>query len=85
MKLVTGTIFAIKHYAIHDGPNIRTTVFFKGCPLSCTWCHNPEGLTQEIKVVTSNSRCIGCGACVAACPSQALSLSADGIARDQTR
>ncbi len=85
MNTVTGTIFAIKRYAIHDGPNIRTTVFFKGCPLSCIWCHNPEGFKASIKVVTNNDRCIGCGACVEACAAQALSLSPDGITRDAAR
>ncbi len=85
MNAVKGTIFAIKRYAIHDGPNIRTTVFLKGCPLSCIWCHNPEGLKPSIKVVTNNDRCIKCGACVEACSAQALSLSSDGIVRDQTR
>jgi pyruvate formate lyase activating enzyme len=81
----TGTIFAIKRYAIHDGPNLRTTVFFKGCPLSCIWCHNPEGLNPAIGVVTSNDKCIGCGACVEACPTKALTLSSEGIARETSR
>ncbi len=85
MNAVKGTIFAIKRYAIHDGPSIRTTVFFKGCPLSCIWCHNPEGLKPSIEVVTDNDRCVGCGACVEACSALALSLSPDGIARDETR
>ncbi len=85
MKAMKGTLFAIKRYAIHDGPNIRTTVFFKGCPLACIWCHNPEGLKPQVEVVTDPSRCIGCGACVEACSVQALSLSATGIARDAAR
>lgn len=80
----TGTLFSIKRYAIHDGPNIRTTVFFKGCPLACTWCHNPEGISPEIRVITTALHCIGCGACVEACPSQALTLSADGIDRNRS-
>lgn len=66
------TIFAVKGYAIHDGPQIRTTVFFKGCPLSCLWCHNPEGLSPGIEIVTLRDRCVGCGDCVIACPQQAL-------------
>jgi len=48
---VTGTIFDIKHFAVHDGPGIRTTVFFKGCPLECWWCHNPESQSAEIEAV----------------------------------
>lgn len=44
---MTGWIFDIKHFAVHDGEGIRTTVFFKGCPLRCVWCHNPEGLTRK--------------------------------------
>ncbi len=78
----TGTLFAIKRYAIHDGPNIRTTVFFKGCPLACLWCHNPEGFEASVAVITSNEKCIGCGACVEACPTQALTLSETGITRN---
>ena len=65
---MTGTCFNIQRYAIHDGPGIRTTVFLKGCPLSCTWCHNPEGLSREAELVVIQDRCVGCGACVAACP-----------------
>ncbi|MCF7848488.1 MAG: glycyl-radical enzyme activating protein [Kiritimatiellales bacterium] len=85
MKSTTGTIFAIKRYAIHDGPNIRTTVFFKGCPLRCTWCHNPEGLESSIEVVTLSGKCIGCGECITACPEKALSFTSEGISRDKTR
>ena len=51
-----GTIFDIKHYAIHDGPGIRTTVFFKGCPLGCWWCHNPESRDKEIRTFTKKER-----------------------------
>jgi pyruvate formate lyase activating enzyme len=65
---VTGICFDIQRYSIHDGPGIRTTVFLKGCPLSCTWCHNPEGLSQEVEVLIVPDRCTGCGACVDACP-----------------
>ncbi|MHA1443373.1 MAG: 4Fe-4S cluster-binding domain-containing protein, partial [Candidatus Hodarchaeales archaeon] len=49
MSSVKGVIFNIKKYALHDGPGIRTTVFFKGCALSCWWCHNPEGISQSIE------------------------------------
>lgn len=65
---MTGTCFNIQRYAIHDGPGIRTTVFLKGCPLSCSWCHNPEGLSREAELVVVRETCTGCGACVEACP-----------------
>jgi pyruvate formate lyase activating enzyme len=79
------TIFAIKRYAIHDGPNIRTTVFLKGCPLSCWWCHNPEGMSPAIDMITVADRCVGCGYCADQCPQQALAVTAAGPVRDQVR
>ena len=78
------TIFAIKRYALHDGPNIRTTIFFKGCPLSCHWCHNPEGIAKDISIVSLSDKCVGCSACIENCPTGALSFSAKGIDRDIT-
>ncbi len=77
MLIVTGTCFNIQRYSVHDGPGIRTTVFLKGCPLSCTWCHNPEGLSREMELLVVQDRCVGCGACVAACPNPPV-ISADG-------
>jgi pyruvate formate lyase activating enzyme len=77
-----GIIFDIKRYAIHDGPGIRTTVFFKGCPLACPWCHNPEGIDPSPQVVYRKSKCIGCLECVDACPEKALSAGPDGIMTD---
>jgi pyruvate formate lyase activating enzyme len=65
---VTGIIFDIKRYAIHDGPGIRTTVFFKGCPLNCDWCQNPESRDPAPQVALLTQRCIRCGACLEACP-----------------
>lgn len=56
-------IFDIKRYAINDGPGIRTTIFVKGCPLRCVWCHNPEGWTAEPQVLYKRSKCIGCRTC----------------------
>src|SRR5512143_697232 len=60
-----GLIFDIKKYSLHDGPGIRTTVFFKGCPLACWWCHNPEGLSFQPDPVYYPDRCRHCGECVA--------------------
>ena len=65
---MTGTVFDIKEFAVFDGPGIRTTVFLKGCPLRCTWCHNPEGLSPMPQLMVSRAACTDCGACRAACP-----------------
>ena len=82
MDTETPVIFAIKRYALHDGPNIRTTIFFKGCPLGCHWCHNPEGIEREIRVVTLAEKCVGCGECIEVCPEDALDLSKGTIHRN---
>ena len=75
MDSLKGTIFDIKRFAIHDGPGIRTTVFLKGCPLSCSWCHNPEGQSRIPELIVRHERCIGCGACMEVCPKGAVSIS----------
>ncbi len=72
-------IFDIKRYAIHDGPGIRTTLFLKGCPLRCVWCHNPESWSPRPQRLYKRSRCIGCRTCVEACPNGALELTPEGI------
>jgi len=69
-----GRIFKIKRFSIHDGPGIRTSVFLKGCPLNCVWCHSPEGISSEISIWYSDNLCIGCGQCVQACQNNALNL-----------
>ncbi len=78
-------IFDIKRYAINDGPGIRITVFFKGCPLSCVWCHNPESISPQPQKMFTPAKCIGCGECVKACPNQACKLTASGIVTDPQR
>lgn len=72
-------IFDIKRYAINDGPGIRTTLFMKGCPLRCVWCHNPEGWSPRPQLLYKQSKCIGCRSCVSVCPKQALELTPQGI------
>lgn len=81
MKFTNPLLFAVKRYALHDGPNIRTTVFFKGCPLKCFWCHNPEGISAEIEVVTAHDKCIGCRECLHGCPESALTIDRHGLHR----
>lgn len=80
-----GIVFDIRSFSIHDGPGIRTTVFFKGCPLRCRWCHNPESQSPAAELILHPSLCIGCGACVAACPQGAISLNGHGPVTDRAR
>ncbi|RNC64116.1 glycyl-radical enzyme activating protein [Proteiniphilum sp. X52] len=76
-------LFDIKRYSINDGPGVRVTVFFKGCPLSCRWCHNPESISFKTEKLYDKSKCIGCGSCVAVCPENALTLTkTSGVVTD---
>ena len=68
-------IFDIKHFAVHDGPGIRTTVFFKGCPLKCVWCHNPESISKEKQLGFLKNSCVNCGACVVVCKRNAHGIN----------
>ncbi|HUS58087.1 MAG TPA: glycyl-radical enzyme activating protein [Planctomycetota bacterium] len=79
---MTGRIFDIKKFAIHDGPGIRTTVFFKGCPLHCLWCHNPESIGFEPELAFFPHKCIHCGRCIKNCPNAALSAGDGRVLRD---
>lgn len=94
---MTGMIFDIKEMAVHDGPGIRTTVFFKGCPLRCQWCHNPEGLSSRPQLMFKKNRCLHCGRCqqlcqhpecrpfgrcIHACPEGLLSISGELVTED---
>ena len=65
--MLKGCIADIERAAIHDGPGLRTTVFFKGCPLSCKWCHNPECISFELEIMEYPEKCIGCGKCDEGC------------------
>jgi pyruvate formate lyase activating enzyme len=74
----SGIVFNIQRFSIHDGPGIRTTVFLKGCPLRCFWCHNPEGIKPKVEVAFYSSRCITCSECVQICSQGAHSIK-DGV------
>jgi glycyl-radical enzyme activating protein len=76
---MTGTVFNIQRFSIHDGPGIRTTVFFKGCNLRCLWCHNPESQSFQKELEFYPERCIGCGKCFQICPGGAHCLDEKGI------
>jgi glycyl-radical enzyme activating protein len=78
--MTTGRIFDIQRFSIHDGPGIRTTVFFKGCPLRCVWCGNPESIPPEPSLSYLPEKCIACGACMGQCPEDALSKDSEGKA-----
>lgn len=64
---MTGNVFEIKRFAVHDGDGIRTTVFLKGCPLKCVWCHNPEGISLNPQIALLENKCVLCGKCASVC------------------
>lgn len=65
--MTEGNIFEIKRFAVHDGDGIRTTIFFKGCPIKCVWCHNPEGIRPKPEIAYYPHKCISCGECISVC------------------
>jgi pyruvate formate lyase activating enzyme len=78
MPAAEGRILRIERFAIHDGPGIRTTVFLKGCPLRCTWCHSPESQLAQPEFMPRPERCVRCLGCNAVCPHHAVGPAADG-------
>jgi len=74
-----GFIFNIQRFSTEDGPGIRTTVFMKGCPLRCIWCHNPEGLNSYPEIMWYKNKCIGCEECVRNCPNNAIIATSEGL------
>ncbi len=80
--IMKGIVFSIEEFSVYDGPGIRTSVFLKGCPLRCTWCHNPEGQERAVQIVRSPNGCIGCNECIKSAAKNAdgsLSFTEEGI------
>ena len=73
-NMKSAIIMDIQRYSIHDGPGIRTTVFFKGCHMACRWCHNPESQRREPELLFYENRCINCGECMLLCRKNAHSM-----------
>ncbi|MGD0221963.1 MAG: glycyl-radical enzyme activating protein [Terriglobia bacterium] len=84
-ETICGSIFDVQRFSIHDGPGIRTTVFFKGCLLHCPWCSNPESLNSSANLLYSRASCLKCGRCVQVCPEGALTLAEDGVVVDRDK
>ncbi len=82
---ITGITFNVQRFSTEDGPGIRTTVFMKGCPLRCAWCHNPEGISPHPELVWYDVRCIGARDCLRVCPVGALELTPQGMRIDRSR
>jgi pyruvate formate lyase activating enzyme len=81
--MTTGRILHLQRLSTEDGPGIRTTVFFKGCPLRCAWCHNPESLTPRLQTQWFADRCLACRTCVETCPNGCLQMTDDGLLIDR--
>lgn len=83
--MLKAPVFEIKRFAVHDGDGIRTTVFLKGCPLCCVWCHNPEGLGVKPQLAYYSNKCLSCGECITVCPAGAHSIADDIHQFDRAR
>jgi pyruvate formate lyase activating enzyme len=83
--MTSGRILHLQRLSTEDGPGIRTTVFFKGCPLHCAWCHNPESISTQLQTQWFKVRCIGCKSCVEACPNGCLVMTEIGLIIDRNR
>ena len=81
--MITGQILNLQRLSTEDGPGIRTTVFFKGCPLHCAWCHNPESISSRVQTQWFSDRCLGCLTCIAACPNGCLQMTEHGLLIDR--
>lgn len=82
--MTRGLIFNVQRFSLHDGPGIRTTVFFKGCPLRCSWCQNPEGLSVDRVIIQHKQKCLLCCACVRNCHGKAINPSPTGPVINRT-
>lgn len=83
--VLRGVVFDIRRFSVHDGPGLRTTVFFKGCPLRCYWCHNPESQHRRLELLYWPERCIQCQSCVAACPQGAIHWERERLVMHDTK
>lgn len=82
MNNIKATIFNMQKFSLHDGPGIRTVIFFKGCPLHCPWCSNPESQAKETQILWDEEKCVRCQTCVQNCPQKAISFTDDRIQID---
>lgn len=80
-----GIVGGLQKFSTDDGPGIRTTIFLKGCPLSCQWCHNPELMDPDRQLIVNDSNCVGCGTCLTVCEADAISFPDGALAVDWTR
>jgi pyruvate formate lyase activating enzyme len=83
LPAITGRILHLQRLSTEDGPGIRTTVFFKGCPLHCAWCHNPESISSNLQTQWFAVRCLDCKTCVAACPNGCLTMTDEGLVMER--